>query len=134
MVELGETDAAGVVFYPNYFRWFDRATHNFLGAIGLPQRELLEEFQLTQPIIDCGCKFVGPLHYDDKVRIETKITDLNDCMFRLDHVVYREDVLVGSGFEVRIWVKTDERGADGKLLAVTIPPVIAERLKGKWGQ
>jgi acyl-CoA thioesterase FadM len=33
-VEWGDTDAAGIVFYPNYYRWFDRAAH----ALLRPQR------------------------------------------------------------------------------------------------
>lgn len=29
-ISFGHCDAAGIVFYPNYFRWFDRCFHTFL--------------------------------------------------------------------------------------------------------
>jgi len=32
-IQWGDTDAAGIVFYPDYFRWFDLATHEFFGNL-----------------------------------------------------------------------------------------------------
>jgi acyl-CoA thioesterase FadM len=29
-ISFGHCDAAGIVFYPNYFRWFDRCFHTYL--------------------------------------------------------------------------------------------------------
>lgn len=29
-ISFGHCDAAGIVFYPNFFRWFDRCFHTFL--------------------------------------------------------------------------------------------------------
>ena len=31
-VSFGDCDPAGIVFYPNFFRWFDRCFHHFLAA------------------------------------------------------------------------------------------------------
>jgi 4-hydroxybenzoyl-CoA thioesterase len=34
-VDWGDCDPAGIVFYPRYFAWFDRAAHRFFEAKGL---------------------------------------------------------------------------------------------------
>lgn len=28
-IQWGDTDRAGIVYYPNYYKWFDLAGHNF---------------------------------------------------------------------------------------------------------
>jgi acyl-CoA thioester hydrolase len=132
-IEFGETDAAGVVFYPNYFRWFDRATHHLLATLGWPQNVLLDDFHLSQPVIDCGCTFTKPLRYGDIVRIETSIVNVGETTFKVEQHIFHDNELVGSGFETRVWVKTNEAGSDGRLKVVPIPDVIAEKFKEKPG-
>ncbi len=36
-VEWGDCDPAGIVFYPNYFRWFNQGAHALFGAAGMPK-------------------------------------------------------------------------------------------------
>ena len=35
-VDWGHCDPAGIVFYPNYFRWFDQCTSALFESAGLP--------------------------------------------------------------------------------------------------
>lgn len=35
-VQFGDCDPAGIVFFPNYSRWMDAASHHFFTACGLP--------------------------------------------------------------------------------------------------
>ena len=35
-VEFGDCDPAGIVFYPNYFRWMDVGTRRFFASCGVP--------------------------------------------------------------------------------------------------
>ncbi|MEI7555366.1 thioesterase family protein [Candidatus Chlorohelix sp.] len=130
-VDLGDTDARGVVFYPNYFRWFDRATHELLRAVGLTHSQLLEHYGLAQPVVECGCHFIRPLRYDDIVRIESEVVDLKEKTFKLEHHLFKEGVLVGSGYELRIWIKMEDPDDVGKLKSVSIPEEMAKLLKAK---
>ncbi len=129
-VELGETDSAGLVYYPNYFRWFDRATRDWLRVTGLTPKEMLGKFHFEQPVVDCGCHFYGPLRYDDSVRIETAVTLVEHKTFRLEHNVYSEGNLIASAYEVRTWIEIDNPFEEGKLNSVDIPRFFAEILKG----
>ena len=125
-IEWGETDAAGIVFHPNYFRWFDLATHALFKAIGLPIAELTTQYGFAHPIVDVGCRFSSPLCYDDAVRLETTVVEVRGRTFRLEHKVFKGEILSASGYELRAWVKKDN---EGKIKAVSIPPGIAEKLK-----
>ncbi len=125
-IEWGETDAAGIVFYPNYFRWFDRATHALFKAIGLPIAELTSQHGFAHPIVDVGCRFASPLRYDDTVRLETTVVEVRERTFKLEHKVFKGETLSASGYELRAWVKNE---GNGKIKAVSIPLEMAEKLR-----
>jgi acyl-CoA thioester hydrolase len=123
-VNWGDTDKAGIVYYPNYFKWFDIAGHQFFRSIGLPPSELADKEQIVLPMLDAQCTFENPLYYDDIISIKTIVAEVNRKTIRLNHEVYRGETRTGYGYEVRGWVKETE----GKLSAVAIPEHIKEKL------
>ena len=42
-VEFGDCDPAQIVFFANYFRWFDQCTTALFRAAGLPLRDRMEK-------------------------------------------------------------------------------------------
>src|SRR5258705_13889379 len=74
-IEWGDCDEAGIVFYPNYFYWFDCTYQRWLRQYGLSQRELRRRFQSVTPLVDVGAQFVGPARYDDELRIRAEVTE-----------------------------------------------------------
>lgn len=127
-VDLGETDAAGLVYYPNYFRWFDRATRTYLHITGVTPKDMLGKFHFDQPVIDCGCKFYAPLRYDDPLKIKSFVTEVTEKTFRIEHKVFSGDNLVAVGYEIRTWVEIDNPLDGGSLNTVDIPGFFAEKL------
>lgn len=126
-VQWGDTDAAGIVFYPNYFRWFDHAALEFLRSIGWPLETLRAQFQVLAPILEAGCRFQHPLRYRDLLTIETIAIEVRTHTFRLEHRVSRGDVMTGLGYEVRglARIPGDE---SGKLELVPIPEEVRQCL------
>ena len=45
-VYWGDTDMAGIIFYPNYFKWFDIGWHHLFKKIGLP----IDKYKLEENI------------------------------------------------------------------------------------
>ena len=43
-IEWGDCDAAGIVFYPRYFAWFDAATFRLFARTGLSMRALWQKY------------------------------------------------------------------------------------------
>ena len=48
-VNWGDTDMAGIAYYPNFFKWFDIAGHQFFRSAGLPPAQLEEQEQVILP-------------------------------------------------------------------------------------
>ncbi|MEC5186959.1 acyl-CoA thioester hydrolase [Geobacillus thermodenitrificans] len=124
-VNFGDTDAAGIVYYPNYFKWFDIAGHQFFRSIGLPPAKLMKEQNIILPLLDVGCTFERPLYYDDIITIKTTVEEVSRKTIKLRHEVFREEVRTGHGFELRGWVKEE----NGRMFAVPIPDDVRQLLE-----
>lgn len=124
-VNWGDTDMAGIIFYPNYFNWFDIGSHTLFNAVGLSPKDLMFKEKTGLPIIDVGCNYRLPLYYNDDIRVVTKVAEVKEKVFRMEHEVYRGEELTGKGHELRGWVKFDE---DGKLKAYPISQHAREML------
>lgn len=124
-VNWGDTDKAGIVYYPNYFKWFDIAGHQFFRSIGLSPAQLEEEKGVIIPLMDVKCSFLAPLYYDDIITIETEVEEIHSKVVKLSHSVYCGVKKTGYGYEVRGWVKK----IDGIYKAVPIPTDVVSLLK-----
>jgi YbgC/YbaW family acyl-CoA thioester hydrolase len=118
-VRFGETDAAGIVFYPTFYAWFDVGTSgllrsalgDLLGADGRPRWPV--------PIVEASARFSAPLRFDDAIAIRSTITELGTSSLRVEHVVLRGEVEAARGFEVRVLVRA---GDDDRIVAAPLPP------------
>ena len=69
-VRYAETDRMGVVYYANYFVWFEVARTELLRTLGWTYREM-EESGVMLPVIDAHCEYRRPARYDDEVEVRT---------------------------------------------------------------
>jgi acyl-CoA thioester hydrolase len=69
-VRYAETDQMGVVYYANYFVWFEVARTDLLRALGWSYREM-EQAGVSLPVIEAHCEYVRPARYDDELEILT---------------------------------------------------------------
>ena len=69
-IQFGDCDPAGIVYYPNYFRFFDNATAGLLSAaLGMHKRNWLERYGIAGiPMVDTGARFIRPSSFGDVVR------------------------------------------------------------------
>ena len=123
-VRWGDTDPATIVFFPNFYRWMDEATHEFLTELGHPTSELMEQERISVPLLESNCKFKTPLVFDDEAVVITEVVEIHNKVFKLSHSFYRGDTFIAEGFTLRAWTSFD-----GKPKAVTIPASIREKLE-----
>jgi acyl-CoA thioester hydrolase len=69
-VRYAETDKMGVVYYANYFVWFEVARTDLLRTLGWSYREM-EQAGVSLPVIEAQCEYVRPARYDDELEIRT---------------------------------------------------------------
>ncbi len=125
----GETDAAGIVYYPNYFSWFVVGT---LEVLRSPEGSYAEQFHgesVGLPAIEAHCRFLAPVTYDEELEIETIVVEVRTRTFRVDHVVWRGEERVAEGYEVRGWQRID-RYYPHKVTLSAIPDEVVVWLRG----
>jgi acyl-CoA thioester hydrolase len=70
-VRYAETDQMGVVYYANYFVWFEVARTDLLRALGWTYREMEDEGVML-PVIEAQCEYRRPARYDEEIEIRTE--------------------------------------------------------------
>jgi YbgC/YbaW family acyl-CoA thioester hydrolase len=126
-VRFGETDAAGIVYYPTFFGWFDTGTHGLLREGNAPGRDKRGAPKHPLPIVECGATFLAPLQFDEEIEIISTVASMSDSALRVEHEVRTlGGATVARGFEQRVYVAL----TDGKLGKASIPPELRARLEG----
>jgi acyl-CoA thioester hydrolase len=91
----------GVVYYANYFVWFEIGRTDLLREAGWTYREM-ERDGFALPVVDAHCEYRQPARYDDTLEIQTSGTLLSPVRVRFDYHVVRtpEAVLLAIGHTV----------------------------------
>lgn len=127
-VEFGDCDPAGIVFYPNYYRWFDAASHHLFNAAGLGVQQLREQYgAVGLPLIETGAVYKRPAQFGDRLEIESSVVECGAKSLRVRHLVRRNDELLVDGFEMR-FLGTPHPDDPKRLRATEIPDRIREAL------
>lgn len=124
-IEFGDCDEAGIVFYPNYFYWFDCAFQRMLRERGLSQRELRSRFGAVTPIIDANARFRAPARYDDVLASEASVETWEERRFRVAYRLAVRGTVVAAGYEVRAWATSDGKGG---IKGAAVPAAFRELL------
>jgi len=127
----GDCDDAGIVFYPNYFYWFDGTYHLYLRSRGMGMRDIKAQFGAVTPLVDVGAKFFAPISYEDTVQIQVRVAEWMERRFRLEYLVMCGDKKIASGHEVRAWAQfEDQAGHSGRLRGAAVPQAFKALFEG----
>ena len=66
-VIYADTDQMGVVYYANYFVWFEVARTDLIRSLGWSYREM-EAAGFILPVIEATCQYRRPSRYEPSVR------------------------------------------------------------------
>jgi acyl-CoA thioester hydrolase len=87
-VRYAETDTMGVVYYANYFVWFEVGRTGLLRESGWSYREMeIEGFGL--PVIEAHCTYREPAKYDDEIEVRTTGEMLSPVRVKFSYEVVR---------------------------------------------
>ncbi len=107
-VIFGDTDQMGVVYYANYFRYFEFARGEFFRARG-GHYGALEREGYGLPVVAAHCDYRRPAKYDDLLSIRATLSETRRASLRFDYEVRRDEALLATGHTVHACV-----GRDGK--------------------
>ncbi len=123
-VRYAETDAQGVVYYANYFVWFEVARMSYLRAIGYDYATL-EWDGLGFVIAEATCQYHAPAHFDEVLVIRTSPAEIRKKSFVFEYEVCNRETgqLLATGRTVQVFI--DEKGRPRE-----IPPKLRTVLEG----
>lgn len=119
-ISFGHCDPAAIVYYPNYFRWFDRCFHSFLQARAGGHSALCDRLgAVGLGLMDVGARFPAPAREGDMMRLEMSFAGWGARALRLGYVGRVGDRTVIEGHEVRgLFVRDGGRLRAGQLAPV----------------
>jgi acyl-CoA thioester hydrolase len=88
-VIYGDTDQMGVVYYANYFRYFELARGEYFRARGGSYVEMEREGRRL-PVFEASCNYRAPARYDDVLIIKVEVTDLRRASLVFQYEVRKE--------------------------------------------
>jgi len=120
-VEWGHCDPAKIVFYPNYFVWFDHGTRHLFERAGVGYEVMLDEYKTVGlPLVDASAKFLSPSQFGDTIDITSHVSEWRRRTLVVTHEVSNAGTPAVRGEEIRVWAAADP-DTPGKLITADIP-------------
>ncbi len=122
-VRYAETDQMGVAYHANYLVWMEVGRTDYCRACGLAYRDL-EAAGIRLVVTEARARYHAAAHYDDALRIETRLTILRSRQVGFAYAVYRE---VDGGLLVTgetLHLPTDTQGR-----VIRLPPDVQDALR-----
>jgi len=83
-VRYAETDAAGIVYYSNFFIYFEVGKMEMFRELKLPYDRRL-------PMVEAHCDFKKTAKFDDIIEVQTTVPEVYEKGFKVVSKIYRVD-------------------------------------------
>src|SRR5438477_8279606 len=123
-VRWGDVDAARIIFYGAYIRFFEFAETELFRAVGLPYSVMFDELDIWLPRAHLECDFRHAAQLDDLLQVSVFVGRIGTKSLRLDFEVRRqgETELTASAHFVLVAVRRNT------FESVSVPDEIRQRL------
>jgi acyl-CoA thioester hydrolase len=92
-----DTDAAGIVFYANYLRFFERARTEWLRSLGFEQERLRASAGLGFVVTDTSLHYRAPARLDDTLEVTVAIGHVGQASMTVTQQARRAGDLLAVG-------------------------------------
>jgi YbgC/YbaW family acyl-CoA thioester hydrolase len=123
-VRWGDVDAARIIFYGSYIRFFEIAETELFRAVGLSYGVMFDELDIWLPRVHLECDFHRVAQLDDLLELSVYVGPFGNKSMRLNFEVRRkgETEIVADAHFVLAAVNRDS------FQTVSIPALLRERL------
>lgn len=121
-IHFPDTDAAGVVFFPNYLAICHEAYEEALAATGIEVRSFFSDTGIIVPVSKSNAEYLRPLFCGDKVIVAVKPNLLAGDTYAIDYEMTKS----GRPNKLVAHVRTSHVCIDSKTRErVPLPPALA---------
>ena len=90
-VRYAETDQMGVVYYGNYYLWFEVGRVELCRQLGFEYKKMETDDDSFIVVAESSCRYRKPAKFDDVLRIRTRIAEAQRRTIRFAYEIYREE-------------------------------------------
>lgn len=124
-----DTDNAGVVYYANYLRYFERARTEWLRALGFEQTDIAAQFGVVFVVRSLQLEYLAPARFNDELVISVELDEVGASQITMKQRATREtSALVAA--QVRLACVSVSAG-NTAIKAVRIPSSIRAKISEK---
>ena len=88
----GDVDAARIIFYGSYIRFFEIAETELFRAVGMPYGKVFDELDIWLPRVHLECDFRRVAQLDDLLEVSVYVGSVGKTSLRLNFEVRRKEV------------------------------------------
>ena len=124
-VRWEDIDAAGIINYQAYLRFFGLAEVELFRSCGLSYKTMFEELGVWLPRVHVECDFFVPVTLDELLVVEAFFGRIGESSIHLNFEVHRQDrpdKVVAKGKYILVTVR------QGEFKPVPVPAVLREKL------
>lgn len=107
-VRYQETDNMGVVYYANYFVWFEIARSEYFRSLGISYREL-EKREVFMMVASASCQYKAPSQYDDVVKIQAYVLEIRNTSIKFAYKLFVGDHMIATGESSHVFTDKSRR-------------------------
>ncbi len=124
-VRWGDVDAAGIIFYGAYIRFFEFAETELFRSVGLPYSVMFDELDVWLPRVHLECDFHHAARLDDLLEVSVYVGRVGNKSMQVNFEVRRkgEELLIAHAHFVLVSVRRD------RFETVPIPDELKVRLE-----
>jgi acyl-CoA thioester hydrolase len=89
-VRWGDVDAASIIFYGSYIRFFEIAETELFRSVGLPYGKIFDELDIWLPRVHLECDFHRAAQLDDLLEVSVYVGNMGRTSVRLNFEVRRK--------------------------------------------
>jgi acyl-CoA thioester hydrolase len=90
-VRYAETDQMGVVYYANFFIWFEVGRVELLRQLGFHYKQMEIDDDCRIPVVEANCRYKSPARYDDELLLETRVLALRRSVIKFGYRLLRPE-------------------------------------------
>ena len=108
-VRWGDVDAASIIFYGAYIRFFEFAETELFRSVGLPYSVMFDELDVWLPRVHLECDFHRAAQLDDLLEVSVYVGKFGTKSMRLDLEVRRkgDELIIAHAHFVLVAVRRD---------------------------
>jgi acyl-CoA thioester hydrolase len=110
-VRYAETDQMGVVYYANFFIWFEVGRVEMFRQMGFSYKEMEKKDDCFTVVGEAQCRYKRPARYDDLLRIRTRLLEARKRTVRFGYEILNDanGELLATGETLHIICGSDGR-------------------------